>query len=424
MDVHVQRAFPITYEMVARAYQKVKQGGRASGIDEESWADFAQKGVEKELYVIWNRMSSGSYFPSAVREVEIPKRNGKVRKLGIPTIRDRIAQEVVRHYMEQYVDQRFHENSYGYRPMKSSQQALDEVRKNCLEKDWVVDMDISNFFDEISHDLMLKGVEAMIADKWVLMYVKRWLEMKVEKNDGKQYKREKGTPQGGVISPLLSNLFLHFTLDLWLTKHYPTVRFVRYADDVIVHCGSKPEAEEVMIGISSRLEEVGLKLNTIKSKIVYCQDYARTETHPNVQFDFLGFSFQPRAIQSTRNPGTSFTGFAPEISAENQQKIRREVKNGVNWNDTTLEISDISRLLNSKIRGWINYFDRYGKKRLRRAILSVDERLIKWLMKKYKESSRVAAQLKLLDHQRQTPHLFYHWQTRYCLNVQKLTRAV
>lgn len=424
MDVHVRKTLPITFEMVARAYQKVKQGGKASGIDHESWEDFAQKGVEKQLYLIWNRMASGSYFPCAVREVEIPKKNGKVRKLGIPTVRDRIAQEVIRHYMEQRIDDQFHANSYGYRPMKSSHQALDEVRKNCLKKDWVVDLDISNFFDEIDHDLMIKAVEAMMEERWVKFYVERWLKMKVEKADGTQYSKDKGTPQGGVISPLLANLYLHFTLDAWLAKNYPTVQFVRYADDVVVHCESKEEAEELLAAIRNRLSEVGLTVNSAKTKIVYCKDYLRREHHKHVQFDFLGFSFQPRAVNSIRTPGTKFTGFTPEISSDNQKKIRSSVKNGLNWQDTTMEMTDLAELLNHKLRGWINYFGRYGKRRLRQAILCVDERIVKWLMKKHKVRSRKEALNLLLGHQRANPRLFYHWQQRYCFNVQKLTRAV
>jgi len=424
MDVHVRKTLPITFEMVAKAYQKVKQSGKASGIDHESWEDFASKDVEKQLYLIWNRMASGSYYPSAVKEVEIPKKNGKVRKLGIPTIRDRIAQEVIKHYMEQKIDQRFHKNSYGYRPMKSSHQALEAVRKNCLQKAWVVDLDISNFFDEIDHDLMIKAIEAMMDERWVKFYVERWLKANIEKADGKQYTRDRGTPQGGVISPLLANLYLHFTLDLWLNKNHPTVEFVRYADDVIVHCESREEAEKVLTGIGERLQEVGLKVNTDKTRIVYCKDYHRKENHEHVQFEFLGFSFQPRAVQSKIAPGTKFTGFTPEISSDNQKEIRSDVKNGLNWEDTTMEITDIAQFLNDKIRGWINYFDRYGKGRLRRAILCVDERLVRWLMKKHKQSSRKAALASLLAYQRAYPKLFYHWQKRYCLNVQKLTRAV
>ena len=423
MDVHVRRTVPITYEMVAKAYRKVKRGGKASGIDQESWEDFAQKGVEKQLYVIWNRLASGSYHPSAVREVEIPKKNGKLRKLGIPTIRDRIAQEVIRKFMEQKIDYRFHENSYGYRPLKSSHEALEQVRINCLKKDWVIDLDISNFFDELDHGLMLKAVEAMIEEKWVRLYVERWLKMKIEKKNGEQNSREKGTPQGGVISPLLANLYLHYALDQWLDREYPTVNFVRYADDVVVHCQSKEEAKEVLTAIKGRLTEVGLELNATKTKLVYCKDYRRTEEAEQVQFGFLGFSFQPRAVQSRINPGSSFTGFTAEISAENQQKIREAIRDSVNWRDTTMELPDIAEKLNSKLRGWINYFGLYGKKRLRKAVISVDQKLLKWLGRKHKQGRRAMLR-KLEAIQQAYPQMFYHWEKRYCYNVKEMTRAV
>ncbi len=405
MDVHVPRTVPITYEMVARAYQKVKQGGKASGVDRESWEDFAQQGVEKQLYVIWNRLSSGSYHPSAVREIEIPKKNGKLRRLGVPTVRDRIAQEVVRNYMEIKIDHLFHEHSYGYRPVKSSHEALEEVHKNCLEKDWVIDLDISNFFDELDHGLMLKAVEHVIGDKWVSMYVERWLKAKGEKADGERYAREKGTPQGGVISPLLANLYLHFTLDYWLEKHYPTVPFVRYADDVILHCGSKEEAEQVLKAVHDRVKEVGLSLNHEKTRLVYCKDYRRKQEQEKVRFVFLGFSFQPRAVQSKREPGTSFMGFTAEISRENQKKIRETIKTSVNWNDTKMLMTDIAEALNNKLRGWINYFGLFGKRSLRQTLLHVDARLTKWLAHKHKEGYR-AAQNRLLSAQRANPRLF------------------
>jgi RNA-directed DNA polymerase len=423
MEVHVPRTVPITYEMVAKAYRKVKRGGKASGIDHESWEDFAQEGVEKQLYVIWNRLSSGSYHPSAVREIEIPKKNGKLRKLGIPTIRDRIAQEVIRKFMEQKIDHRFHENSYGYRPLKSSHEALEQVRKNCMVKDWVIDLDISNFFDELDHELMLQAVEAMIEEKWVRLYVSRWLKMKVEKADGTQYDREKGTPQGGVISPLLANLYLHYSLDQWLEKTYPTIEFVRYADDVVVHCESKEESEEVLIAIKERLTTVGLALNAAKSKVVYCKDYRRTESHDQVQFGFLGYSFQPRAIPSKINPGSSFTGYTAEISGENQQRIREEIRESVDWRDTTMELTEIAKKLNAKLRGWINYFGLFGKRRLRRTLLIVDERLLKWLQSKYKQGRRMMLR-KLAIIQVANPRMFYHWEKRYCFNVKEMTRAV
>ena len=423
MDVHVPRTVPISYEMVAKAYQKVKQGGKASGVDRESWEDFAQKGVEKELYVIWNRLSSGSYHPCAVREIEIPKKNGKLRKLGIPTIRDRIAQEVIRNYMEIRIDHHFHENSYGYRPLKSSHEALERVQKNCLVKDWVIDLDISNFFDELDHGLLMKAVGHLIKDKWVSMYVERWLKAKGEKADGTQYERDKGTPQGGVISPLLANLYLHYALDQWLEQHYPTVSFVRYADDVILHCENEQEAKGVLKAIQDRMKEVGLRLNAEKTRIVYCKDYRRTGEYEQAQFGFLGFSFQPRAVQSIRQPGTSFTGYTAEISSENQKKIRESIRVSVNWRDTTLVLPDIAKALNSKLRGWINYFGLFGKRQLRATLLAVDARLISWFQHKHKEGHR-AAQTRLLSAQRAHPRLFYHWQRGYCYNVKEMTRAV
>lgn len=417
MDVHVPRTVPITYEMVARAYQKVKQGGKATGVDGESWKAFEEKGVEKQLYVIWNRMSSGSYFPQAVREKEIPKSNGKKRKLGIPTLRDRIAQEVVRAYMEKTVEHQFHQDSYGYRPLKSSHDALDEVRKNCLEKDWVIDMDLAKFFDEIDHELMLKAVTHVFEERWVHIYVKRWLEMKIEREDGSQYDRGgKGTPQGGVISPLLANLFLHYALDLWLTQQFPLIRFVRYADDIVLHCNSKLEAESVLQVVKDRLNSLKLKVNEEKTRIVYCKDYTRRESHDAVQFGFLGYSFQPRVIQSQRNPGTSFLSFTPEISRENQTRVRSSIREAVNWRNTTLDLETIATILNPKLRGWISYYGRYGKRRLRLLMLYVDSRVIRWLMRRHRCGYRRACEL-LSAQCRRHPRLFYHWHCGYTLFV-------
>ena len=423
MNVHAPVTVPITYEMVARAYQKVKQGGKASGVDGQSWKSFEEKGVEKQLYVIWRRLSSGSYFPQAVREVEIPKANGKKRKLGIPTMTDRIAQQVVKTIMEQRVDSMFHDNSYGYRPMKSSAQALESVRQNCFKRDWVVDLDITKFFDEIDHELLLKAVEYVMPDRWIHVYVKRWLEMKIERADGTTYDRgNKGTPQGGVISPLLANLFLHFGLDQWLEKEHPTIAFVRYADDIILHCASKAEADQVLQQIKQRLEQIHLRLNEEKSKIVYCKDYLRQERHEHVQFDFLGFSFQPRPTASTRNPGTSYTIFAGEISRKKKVHILGVIRDAVNWRNTIQELSTIAMVFNPKLRGWINYFGLFGKRHLTRTLQHLDQRIIKFLMRKHKCGYRHAAWL-LAVHQQSTPHLFYHWSTRYSFQVQRINTS-
>jgi len=410
MNVHVEKTVPITYQMVVEAYARVKSGGKAVGVDGESWKMFEAKGVEKQLYVVWNRMASGSYFPQAVREVEIPRKDGKLRKLGIPTVRDRIAQEVVRKYIEQRVDEKFHPNSYGYRPLKSAKQATDQVRSNCLQQDWVLDMDISKFFDEIDHELMLKAVEHTIADRWVKVYVQRWLEMGIVKQDGTEVARgKKGTPQGGVISPLLANLFLHFTLDKWLEKHYPHVKFVRYADDVIVHCQTELEAQQLQSAIRNRLHEVGLRLNEQKTKIVYCKDYRRKLKHSQVQFDFLGFSYQPRPTPSRIDPGRNFTVFVPEISKDNQKKIKDEIRGTIKWNNTSQQIEQIAEKLNRKIRGWINYFGVYGKRQLHKTLRYVDGRLIKWLSRKCKQGIRQSIRQLSTIRQNQ-PNLFYHWQ--------------
>ena len=408
MDVHVKKTVPIEYYDVAKAYQKVRKGGKAVGIDQQSWADF-DKEPERNLYVIWNRLASGSYHPQPVREVEIPKKDGSKRKLGIPTLRDRIAQQVVKDYMEKRIDKLFHENSYGYRPLKSAHQAIEQVRQNTFGFDWVLDMDISKFFDEVDHDLTLKAVSHVMEEKWVLMYVERWLKMPVQKQDGTvEPKQGKGTPQGGVISPLLANLYLHFAMDKWLSNHYPTVRFVRYADDVVIHCSTHQQAEQVKEALINRLAEVKLKVNESKTHIAYCKDYRRKESHEKVKFEFLGFSYQPRARKSKRD-GKNFMAFTAEISPTNKKRIIQTIRELGVWRDTRVEIQSIAAQLNAKLRGWINYYGLYSKRSLRIALLKVEERLVKWLKKKHKAGTRKArAKLKVI--RRENPELFYHWQ--------------
>lgn len=412
LNVHIDKTVPIEFRQVVKAYWKVRKGGKAVGIDKESWPDF-DKNLERNLYVIWNRLASGSYHPQAVREAEIPKKDGKRRKLGIPTLRDRIAQQVVKAYMEMRIDSLFHENSYGYRPLKSAHQAVEQVRKNSYKYDWVIDMDIKKFFDEIDHELMLKAVTHVLEEKWVKMYVERWLQMPVEKMDGTlELRQGKGTPQGGVISPLLANLYLHFTLDVWLNKHYPEVSFVRYADDVVIHCKSKEQAEEVLEAIKIRLREVKLEIKQEKTRIAYCKDYRRKKEHETVKFEFLGFSFQPRARKSKMN-GKLFTAFTAEISQSNQKKLRETIRDTEEWKNTSLEVSDIADRLNSKLRGWIGYYGLYSNRSLRLVLLHVDKRLIRWMGKKYRLSTRMAtAKLTLLKEHH--PKLFYHWEVGNC----------
>ncbi|MEC4115309.1 group II intron reverse transcriptase/maturase, partial [Myroides pelagicus] len=224
------RSIPITKQMVWEAYRKVKSNKGSAGVDEETLIDF-DADLSKNLYKLWNRLSSGSYFPQSVKAVEIPKGNGGTRTLGIPTIADRIAQEVVKSYIEPRLEAVFVPSSYGYRPHKSAHDAIEQVRTNVRNYGWVIDMDIKSFFDEVDHDLLLKALSKHVTEKWVMLYIKRWLASPVSRNGVLEHKVGKGTPQGGVISPLLANLYLHYVLDKWLEKHYPNVRFVRYADD-------------------------------------------------------------------------------------------------------------------------------------------------------------------------------------------------
>ena len=411
MNVHIKKTVPIEYIDVAKAYRKVRKGGKAVGIDEESWTDF-DKEPERNLYVIWNRLASGSYHPQPVREVEIPKKDGSKRKLGIPTLRDRIAQQVIKNFMEKRIDSLFHEHSYGYRPSKSAHEAIEQVRQNNFSFDWVIDMDISKFFDEVDHELMLKAVSHVMEEKWVLMYVDRWLKMPVQKKDGSiEQKQGKGTPQGGVISPILANLYLHFTMDKWLSKHYPTIRFVRYADDVVIHCRSRQQAEEVKAAMVKRLSEAKLRVNEGKTHIAYCKDYCRKGEHETVKFEFLGYSYQPRARKSKRD-GRKYMAFTAEISPSNKKRIVQTIRELGAWRDTRLEIGDIARQLNAKLRGWINYYGKYSKRTLRITLSKVDERLLKWLGKKHKTGVR-KAMTKLKVIKRENPMLFYHWQTGY-----------
>lgn len=258
---------------------------------------------------------------------------------------------------------------------------------------------------------MMKAVEAMLTERWVVMYVQRWLEMKVVKEDGTiEEKKGTGTPQGGVISPLLANLFLHYGLDKWLEKYYPHNRFVRYADDVIVHCNTKQEAEQLLQAIKERLQQIGLRLNERKAKIAYCKGYRRRQKHEQVQFDFLGFSFQPRASKSKKTGGF-FTTFTPEISKDNKKKIRDSIKQTVNWRNTTQAIDHIALKLNVKLRGWINYFGLFGKRELRKAILFLEIKIANWMKRKHKKGLRWCARLIKSVRQR-NPNLFYHWQAK------------
>jgi RNA-directed DNA polymerase len=287
------KPFEISKKVVWEAWKRVKANHGAAGVDEESIADF-EKGVKDNLYKIWNRMSSGCYFPPAVRTVGIPKKDKRVRLLGIPTVADRVAQMVAKMYLEPVLEPNFHPDSYGYRPGKSAIQAVEVTRRRCWKYDWVLEFDIKGLFDKMDHDLLMRAVRKHTGCKWILLYIERWLKVPFQKEDGTLVERTKGTPQGGVISPLLANLFLHYVLDKWMKRNYPQTPFCRYADDGVVHCRDEAEARLMKEVLENRFKECNLELHSEKTRIIYCKDENRRGEHPHTKFDFLGFTFRPR----------------------------------------------------------------------------------------------------------------------------------
>jgi len=408
------KSVPITRQMVREAFRKVKSKKGSAGIDGQSIEGFEEES-EDNLYKIWNRLSSGSYFPPHVKEVEIPKRDGKLRKLGIPTIGDRIAQTVIKDYLEPGIDKKFHNSSYGYRPQRSAHGALEEVRKNCWHYDWVIDLDIKGFFDNIDHELMLKALTRHTDQKWVKMYVRRWLEASIEKENGEIIRKEgKGTPQGGVISPLLANLFLHYAFDMWITLKYPQQKFVRYADDIVVFARTKEEATQVLETIQQRMLECKLEIHPDKTKIVYCKDYRRGGKHKVVSFDFLGYTYQPRPTRSKRD-GKFFLGFDCGISRKARKKIIAEIRSTKFHRWSTAEVKDIAEMLNPRLRGWINYYGKFRTREMRGVFRCLNKRLVKWLLNRYKSlKNRVKDGYYMLSKIcLQQPKLFAHWAIGY-----------
>jgi len=403
------KSLPITKQMVRAAYKKVKSNQGGAGIDKVSLVEY-EADLLNNLYKLWNRLTSGSYFPPSVREVLIPKSNGKKRKLGIPTVADRIAQEVIKSYLEPRMEMVFHKNSYGYRPGKNAHQAVEVVRENVRNYAWVIDMDIKSFFDEVDHKLLMKALDRHVEEKWVKMYIKRWLEAPSQGADGQLYTREgKGTPQGGVISPLLANLYLHYTLDKWLEKYYKGVPFVRYADDVIVHCTSEVGAINVLSAIKERLQECGLRLNEDKTKIVYCQDYRRVKKQYCKKFDFLGFRFQPRPSKSKRFG--MFLGYDCAISPIARKRIATRWKQlkFTRWTSSTIQ--QIADLVNPILRGVIRYYGRFKRWELEKVFRVFHFRLAKWVLNKYKRFGKSYSKAYRWLHKIRDsfPNLFYHW---------------
>ena len=406
------KPFPITKRQVWEAYQRVKANRGGAGVDGQTIAEFDED-LENNLYKLWNRLASGSYHPPPVMRVEIPKADGGIRPLGIPTVADRIAQTVVKQVLEPELEQHFHPDSYGYRPGKSAHQAIGQARQRCWRNDWVVDLDIKGFFDNLDQTLLMRAVRHHTQDKWVQLYIERWLEAPVQRLDGTLEARSKGTPQGGVISPLLANLYLHYAFDLWMQRTHPGIAFERYADDVVCHCRTQAEAEHLKAALACRFAECGLELHPDKTRIIYCKDDDRRQDYPTISFDFLGYCFRPR--RSKNRWGKPFINFSPAVSNKAAKAIRQEVRS---WNlplRSDKALDDLARMFNATIRGWVNYYGVYYKSALYGALRHIDRKLVLWATRKFKRlrghKRRAAHWLARIA--RRHPGLFAHWRLLY-----------
>ncbi|MGB7302507.1 MAG: group II intron reverse transcriptase/maturase [Burkholderiaceae bacterium] len=402
------KPFCISKHAVWAAYKRVKANQGAAGVDGQSIAQF-EESLKSNLYKLWNRMSSGSYMPPAVRRVDIPKDGKGTRQLGIPTVADRIAQAVVKEYLEPELEKHFHDDSYGYRPGKSAIDAVGVARERCWRYDWVLDLDIRGFFDHINHALLMRAVRKHTDCPWVLLYIERWLAAPIEQVDGSVVVREEGTPQGGVISPLLANLFLHYAFDKWMERHCSYIRFERYADDIICHCRNEAQAKRVYAMIEKRFVDCGLELHPEKSQVAYCRDVNRRKDYPVIQFDFLGYTFRPR--RSTDRFGRYYVNFLPAVSNKAAKAMRQRIRRWALHRRVDKSLNDIARMFNPVLRGWINYYGRYYRSELHKVFGCLDRRLARWAQQKYKRlrrhQRRATRWLASIQHKQRS--LFAHW---------------
>lgn len=403
-----RKSFQICKHQVMQAYKLVKENRGAGGIDGVDFEAY-DKNLKDNLYKLWNRMSSGSYFPKPVRGVEIPKKNGKKRLLGIPTIEDRIAQMIVRLEFEPMVEPIFYEDSYGYRPGKSAIDAIGITRKRCWKYPWLIEYDIVGLFDNINHEKMIKAVRKHTDEKWIILYIERFLKTPIILPNGEKKERPAGTPQGGVISPVFANLFLHYAFDTWISKVYPGNPWARYADDGVIHCRTEQEAQKILLELGERFRDCGLEVHPGKSKIVYCKNDKSLAEKEHTSFDFLGYTFRSRHARNKQ--GIFFNTFTPAVSKEAakvfREKIRRVIKG-----TQSISLEKLAENINPIVRGWMNYFMVYRSREARKEIDYVNQILVRWIKKKYKtvrrnwgKAWRMTARIA-----KSTPELFYHWQ--------------
>lgn len=402
------KSYKISKDLVLESWKRVKANKGSFGIDEESISEFGED-YKNNLYKIWNRMSSGSYFPPPVKTVEIPKKSGGKRVLGIPTVSDRVAQMVVKLYFEPLVEPYFHKDSYGYRVGKSAIEAIGVTRKRCWKYDWVLEFDIKGLFDNIDHDLLMKAVRHHTNSEWMLLYIERWLKAPFKRQDGSIEIRTKGTPQGGVVSPLLANLFLHYVFDKWMETNHPRNPFSRYADDGVVHCKTEAEAQSLMKALSARFMDCSLELHPKKTSIVYCKDDDRVQDYPNTSFDFLSFTFRPR--RSKNRFGKFFVNFSPAVSNAAATAMRKKARKWKLHLRSDKSLEDLSHIFSPVIRGWINYYCSFYKSAMYPILRHLNRTLVRWATRKFKKlkGHTRRAEYFLGRIARKEPWLFPHW---------------
>ena len=400
--------FTIPRHQIVEAYKLVKANAGSAGIDQQSLMDF-ERNLKDNLYKIWNRMSSGTYFPPPVKAVSIVKKSGGERILGVPTVSDRIAQTVVKLTFESLVEPHFQEDSYGYRPNKSALDAVGVTRQRCWKYDYVVEFDIKGLFDNLDHTLLMKAVRKHTDNKWVILYVERWLKAPMQMPDGTLIERTKGTPQGGVVSPVLSNLFLHYVFDVWMGKHHPGKPWCRYADDGLVHCKTEEESQRLLADLNQRFAECKLELHPEKTKIIYCKDINRKSKYSVISFDFLGYTFRPRLVKSLYNK--MFVSFTPAVSATASKAMRDRIRQWKLKYRVELSLEEIAAFCNPVLRGWMQYYGKYSPSSLEPVWTQFNAVLVKWGMRKYKKiSGKTRSAIMLEAIQQKKPALFPHWQ--------------
>jgi RNA-directed DNA polymerase len=403
------KPFEISKAMVWEAYRRVKANKGSAGVDGVTIKQYEQD-LKNNLFKLWNRLSSGSYFPPPVKAVPIPKAGGKgVRILGVPTVDDRIAQTTAAMYLEREVEPVFHPDPYGYRPRRSALDAVGRCRERCWSSDWVIDLDIRAFFDSVDHTLMLKAVERHTDQKWILLYVQRWLVAPLRQQDGTLAARDRGTPQGSSISPVLANLYLHYAFDMWLVREFPAVTFERYCDDAVIHCASQEQARQVRDALAARLATVGLELHPDKTRVVYCKDADRRGDHDVTSFTFLGYTFRPRLAMNRW--GRHFVNFLPAVSKDAIKAMGREIRSWHIARRSDKSLSDLAHMHNTIVQGWINYYGRFYKSMLYPLLRRINDHLVRWAMRKYKRLRRRekrAGEL-MAEASRRSPRLFAHW---------------